>query len=138
MIETIRYGFIGCGMMGQEHLRNLALVPGSVVTRIFEPDDGMAARSLELATGARRAASLDEVVQAQDVDALVITSPNFRHAEQLQRIAELRGLPVLLEKPACTELSQVAELRALAATYPAPLWVAMEYRYMPPIARLID
>ncbi len=138
MIETIRYGFIGCGMMGQEHLRNLALVPGSVVTRIFEPDDGMAARSLELATGARRAASLDEVVQAQDVDALVITSPNFRHAEQLQRIAELRGLPVLLEKPACTELSQVAELRALASTYPAPLWVAMEYRYMPPIARLID
>ena len=44
MIETIRYGFIGCGMMGQEHLRNLALVPGSVVTRVFEPDDGMAAR----------------------------------------------------------------------------------------------
>ncbi|MFM1856132.1 MAG: hypothetical protein RLZ83_1441 [Pseudomonadota bacterium] len=55
MIDTIRYGFIGCGMMGQEHLRNLALVSGSVVTRIFEPDDGMAARSLALAPGARAA-----------------------------------------------------------------------------------
>ena len=124
-------------MMGQEHLRNLALVPGSTVTRLFEPDDGMAARSLALAPGATRVPSLEDVVRADDVDALVITSPNFRHAEQLQRIAELRGLPVLLEKPACTELSQVAELRALASTHPAPLWVAMEYRYMPPVAELV-
>jgi len=26
----------------------------------------------------------------------------------------------------------------LAQTYPAPVWVAMEYRYMPPVAALID
>ena len=133
----LRYGFIGCGMMGQEHLRNLALVPGSVVTRIFEPDDGMAQRSLSLAPRARRTSDLDSVVRADDVDAIVVTSPNFRHAEQLQRIAALRTLPVLLEKPACTDLDQVAALRTLATRHPAPLWVAMEYRYMPPIARLV-
>lgn len=137
-MDTIRYGFIGCGMMGQEHLRNLALVEGSVVSRLFEPDDVMATCSLALAPGARRAATLEGVVQARDVDAVVVTSPNFLHAEQLQRIAALRPLPVLLEKPACTDLAQVDALRALARTYPAPLWVAMEYRYMPPIARLIE
>jgi myo-inositol 2-dehydrogenase / D-chiro-inositol 1-dehydrogenase len=120
---TLRYGFIGCGMMGQEHLRNLALVPGSVVTRVFEPDDGMAARSLELAPQAHRATSLEAVVEAADVDALVITSPNFRHAEQLQRIAALRAMPVLLEKPACTSLEQVRALQALARRAGAPVWV---------------
>ncbi|SVA62992.1 uncharacterized protein METZ01_LOCUS479990, partial [marine metagenome] len=26
MLKTLRYGFIGCGMMGQEHLRNLAMI----------------------------------------------------------------------------------------------------------------
>ncbi len=26
--NTVRYGIIGCGMMGQEHLRNIALLPG--------------------------------------------------------------------------------------------------------------
>jgi predicted dehydrogenase len=135
---TLRYGFIGCGMMGQEHLRNLALVPGSVVTRIFEPDDEMAARSLALAPQARRAASLEAVVEADDVDALVVTSPNFCHAEQLQRIAALRALPVLLEKPACTSLEQVRALQDLARSSRAPVWVAMEYRYMPPIARLVQ
>jgi len=137
-MQQVRYGFIGCGMMGQEHLRNIALLPGASVTRIFEPDDTMAARSLALAPGAQRVGSLQAVITAADVDALVITSPNFRHAQQMHEIAALRALPVLLEKPACTSLDDVAALRQLAASYPAPIWVAMEYRYMPPITRLTD
>ena len=138
MSDSVRYGFIGCGMMGQEHLRNIALLPGATVTRIFEPDDAMAQASLALAPGARRASDLAEVVMAADVDALVITSPNFRHAEQMREIAALRALPVLLEKPACTSLDDVRAMAALGKTYPAPIWVAMEYRYMPPVAKLAE
>lgn len=138
MSTPTRYGFIGCGMMGQEHLRNIALLPDAQVTRIFEPDDTMAARSLALAPGARRAASLAEVVTGDDVDCLVITSPNFRHAEQLHEIARLRPLPVLVEKPACTRIEDVRALAELARHYPAPIWVAMEYRYMPPVTRLAE
>ena len=134
----VRYGIIGCGMMGQEHLRNIALLPGARVTRIFEPDETMAVGSLALAAGAQRAASLAEVVTANDVDCLLIASPNFRHAEQLLEIAALRPLPLLLEKPACTNLTDVRALAALGQRYPAPIWVAMEYRYMPPVARLTE
>lgn len=136
MSNSVRYGIIGCGMMGQEHLRNIALLPGASVTRIFEPDDGMAQGSLALAPGARRAASLAEVVGSADVDCLLIASPNFCHAAQLQDIAALRPLPVLLEKPACTSLDEVRALAELGRHYPAPVWVAMEYRYMPPVACL--
>jgi myo-inositol 2-dehydrogenase / D-chiro-inositol 1-dehydrogenase len=138
MVSTLRYGFVGCGMMGQEHLRNLALVPGSVVTHIFEPDDGMASAALSLAQGAQRQPSLEAMLDASDVDALVITSPNFLHAQQLRAIAARRAMPVLMEKPACTDDADVRSLRELARDYAAPLWVAMEYRYMPPIARLLD
>ncbi len=133
---TTRYGIIGCGMMGQEHLRNIALLPGAQVTRIFEPDAHMLAASLALAPGAQSAVSLAEVVLAEDVDCLLIASPNFCHAEQLREIASLRPLPVLLEKPACTSLDDVRSLAALQAAYPAPIWVAMEYRYMPPVTAL--
>jgi myo-inositol 2-dehydrogenase / D-chiro-inositol 1-dehydrogenase len=136
--QTVRYGIIGCGMMGQEHLRNIALLPGAQVTRIFEPNDAMAQSSLALVPGAKRASSLTEVVTATDVDALLIASPNFCHADQLREIAALRPLPVLLEKPACTSLADVRALEALAQSYPAPIWVAMEYRYMPPVARLTE
>ena len=135
-MQKIRYGFIGCGMMGQEHLRNIALLSDTTVTRIFEPDTHMAQISLGIAQNAQRVTSLEEVVLSDDVDCLVITSPNFRHAEQLQQIADLRHLPILLEKPACTSLEQVRELETFGKHYSAPLWVAMEYRYMPPITKL--
>jgi myo-inositol 2-dehydrogenase / D-chiro-inositol 1-dehydrogenase len=136
--NSVRYGIVGCGMMGQEHLRNIALLPGASVTRIFEPDDGMAQGSLALAPGAHRVGSLAEVVQAPDVDCLLIASPNFRHAEQLRAIAALRPLPILLEKPACTSLEDVRALAELGRHYGAPIWVAMEYRYMPPVTRLAE
>ena len=40
MAETIRYGLIGSGMMGVEHIQNLALTPGSVVTALADPVSG--------------------------------------------------------------------------------------------------
>ncbi|MEQ8368990.1 MAG: Gfo/Idh/MocA family oxidoreductase, partial [Roseicyclus sp.] len=47
----------------------------------------------------------------------------------------IRPLPVLVEKPVYTSQAQAAQLGALARDYPAPIWVAMEYRYMPPVAK---
>jgi predicted dehydrogenase len=119
-------------------LRNIALLPGASVTCIFEPDDAMALASLGMAPGSQRASSLAEVVTSPDVDCLLVASPNFKHAEQLAEIAALRPLPVLLEKPACTSLESLRELALLGQSYAAPIWVAMEYRYMPPVSRLTE
>ncbi len=134
MSKTLRYGLLGCGMMGREHLRNLSLLPGALVTAILEPDDAMAEQALALAENADRVQNLKQLLKRDDVDALVITSPNYQHAEQLLYIMANSQLPILVEKPICTELADVEKLRNAAATYPAPIWVAMEYRYMPPIA----
>jgi len=131
------YGMVGCGMMGQEHLRNIALLEGAAVGAIFEPDPDMRARALALAPGAVVLETLDALLELPSLDALVITSPNHCHAAQLLQIAAARALPVLMEKPACTSLQQVAQLQSLVASYPQPLWTAMEYRYMPAIAALL-
>ena len=53
MTRPIRYGMIGCGMMGQEHIRNIALLPGATVAAIFEPDAGM--QAIARSTGSRGA-----------------------------------------------------------------------------------
>ena len=82
MSKRLRYGFIGCGMMGHEHLRNLALIKGTEVTAIFEPDAGMRSESARLVPKARFTDSEEEVIRAEDVDALVISSPNFLHTRQ--------------------------------------------------------
>lgn len=44
MGKHLNYGMIGCGMMGQEHLRNIALLDDTSVIGIVEPD-GHASRS---------------------------------------------------------------------------------------------
>jgi predicted dehydrogenase len=137
-MKTVHYGMVGCGMMGQEHLRNLALIPGAQVSAVYEPDPAMRHKSAVLAPGAAQVDSLPELLAHGALDALVITSPNHCHAAQLQEIARTRPLPILVEKPACTSLADVAALRQLAVNYPAPLWTAMEYRYMPPISALMD
>lgn len=105
--RTITYGVIGCGMMGQEHLRNIALLPGTAIGAIFEPDAGMRALATRLAPGAQLVDSLDALLARQDLDCLLIASPNFLHVGQLQAIAARRPLPVLVEKPLFTAMSDL-------------------------------
>jgi len=135
--DIIHYGIIGCGMMGQEHLRNIALLEGTRVSAIFEPDAQMAADSLTFAPGAKLVNSVEALLAVEDLDCILIASPNFRHVEQLEALAATRPLPVLVEKPLFTDAAHLARLDAFRAAYPAPVWVAMEYRYMPPVATLL-
>ena len=138
MAQLINYGIIGCGMMGQEHLRNIALLPDTKVAAIFEPDAGMALIAQGLAPEACMCDSIADLLSIDALDCLVIVSPNFMHLEQLEEIAATRSLPILVEKPLFTDPAALERVRKFNDTYPSPVWVAMEYRYMPPIAALRD
>lgn len=131
------YGLIGCGMMGREHLRNIALLEGAGVAAIYEPDADMRAAAAALAPNARLVSSVPELLVLPEVTCLLIASPNHLHLGQLEEIAAIRPLPVLCEKPLFTDPANAPRLAALRAAYPAPVWVAMEYRYMPPVAHLL-
>lgn len=48
MSSVTGYGIIGCGMMGHEHMHNIALLPDAQVVAIFEPDADMAAGALAI------------------------------------------------------------------------------------------
>ncbi len=138
----LNYGFIGCGMMGQEHLHNLAMINGTVVAGIFEPDAAMQKLAGSFAPHATFSASLEALLARTDIDAWVITSPNHVHAEQLAAIMAKNPKPVLLEKPACVDLAGVSDLQTIldkaSSSAHLPIWTAMEYRYMPPITKLIE
>ncbi|MEM9576544.1 MAG: Gfo/Idh/MocA family oxidoreductase [Pseudomonadota bacterium] len=137
MAQTTRYGIIGCGMMGQEHLKNIALLDHAEVAAIYEPDARMRSNASVLAPGATFTTSLAELLAMPTLDCLLIASPNCCHADQIVEIAETRPLPLLVEKPLLTDPGDIARLSTVATSYPAPIWVAMEYRYMPPIAALL-
>lgn len=133
-----RYGVIGCGMMGQEHLRNIALLPEACVVAIHEPDAAMRAAASALVPEAAFEPDLQGLLARTDLDCLLIASPNFVHLDQLELIARTRQIPVLVEKPLFTDPADAPRVAALARGFAAPLWVGMEYRYMPPIAALLS
>lgn len=138
MTQQFNYGVIGCGMMGQEHLRNINLIDGARVHAIFEPDAEMARKSQEFAPDAVMCGSVAELLALEELDCLLVVSPNYLHVEQLEEIAATRPLPLLMEKPLYTDPEHATRIAEIQANYPAPIWVAMEYRYMPPVAKFLD
>jgi len=137
MKKTLNYGLLGCGMMGQEHIRNIELQSDCRVHALYEPDEDMRAAAVEAVPKIKLHDSLESLVTDETVDCLVIVSPNFMHAGQLKDIAALRALPILVEKPLATEPSDESFIMHLNDSYKAPIWVAMEYRYMPPLQEFI-
>ncbi len=134
----MRYAIIGSGMMGQEHIRNIGLLPDAAIVALADPDAGMREQAAALAGGGVRVeADYRGLLQAGGIDALVIATPNHTHHAVLLDALDT-DLPILVEKPLCTIVEQCDAVIAKAAGRQAPVWVAMEYRFMPPVARLID
>ncbi len=133
---TIRYGIIGSGMMGREHMRNIGLLEGTEITAVSDPH----AESRALAAGpygerCRVFADHRDLLASGLCDALVIASPNDTHADILRDVLAT-DLPILVEKPLSATVEDCRAILALARGRAAPVWVAMEYRYMPPVERL--
>lgn len=133
---TIRYGIIGSGMMGREHMRNIALLDGTEITAVSDPHP----ESRQLAAGpygerCRAFADHRDLISSGLCDAIVIASPNDTHAAILRDVLST-DLPILVEKPLCATVDDCRAILKSAEGRAAPVWVAMEYRYMPPVERL--
>lgn len=133
----IRYGLIGSGMMGQEHLRNVALIEGAEIAAIADPNEQMRTAALAEQGGTARVFDNYSDLLSEDIcDALIICSPNDHHHQALINVLPANK-PVLCEKPLCTTVEDCRDIVARQYSRSAPLWVAMEYRYMPPVQKMM-
>lgn len=140
-VEQVRYGLVGTGMMGVEHLANLAVTPGAVVTAIADPTEtslGWARDALGArADGVTAFADSGALAKSGLVDAVIVASPNNTHRDVLMPLFG-EGIAILCEKPLATTIDDARWIVAQAEASDAPFWTAMEYRYMPPAAAFID
>jgi len=142
--EPVRYAVIGTGMMGGEHLLNLSANPDAIVVAISDPNEGSREWGLACAGGPDSGVAVYEdhleILRRDDLDAVVIASPNMTHAAVL---ADVLGtdLAVMIEKPMCTTVADSLTVSRLAhdrwAHRRALTWVALEYRYMPTVSRFV-
>lgn len=136
----VRYGLVGSGMMGVEHIRNLAITPGAELVAIADPVEtsrGWARDALGAkADGVRSYSSAAELAAADGIDAVVVASPNHTHRQVLEPLFDA-GLHILCEKPLATTIDDARWVVERAAKAPGLFWTAMEYRFMPPAAEFI-
>ncbi|MDE2912877.1 MAG: hypothetical protein OXL68_08130 [Paracoccaceae bacterium] len=60
--KTVRYGLIGGGMMGQERIRNIALLPDTEVVATFGPDSEVRQDAVTIALSAQESARCGQAV----------------------------------------------------------------------------
>ena len=148
--DVVRYGVIGTGMMGCEHIANIGALNGVALTAICDPHEPSLAQARIAAVNAANANNLAEeapapaefsddraLIDSGLCDAVVIATPNHRHVTPLLD-AMAAGLHVLVEKPLCTTLDDCRVVVEASSSHDAVAWVGLEYRYMPPVARLVQ
>jgi predicted dehydrogenase len=114
MSGAVGVAVVGAGRAGMVHAANFAAgVPGGRLVALADPnEEALAAGAAETACE-RTYADAHEAIAADDVDAVVIASPTFTHAD-LAVAALAAGKHVLCEKPLASSLDEASAIARAA------------------------
>ena len=129
MAEAVKVGIIGCGPGGAQvmyapiwrFLQDVELVA------LWDPDPENARTLQRMISGGDIVDTLDDF-WAQDLDAAIVSSPVYAHAEQTIAALE-RGLHVFCEKPMARSVQECQAMVDAAATASKVLMVGFMKRY---------
>jgi len=129
----IRFGVIGAGRIGKVHSKTIAANPNAKLAYIA---DAMpkAAEALAAQYGAK-VASVEEIMKAKDVDAILIGSPTGFHAEQIQ-MASKQGKAIMCEKPVSLSVAMIEKTLKVVEKNKSTLMIGFNRRFDPNFAEL--
>lgn len=126
-MSELRIGIVGCGGIGAVHAKSWAQVEGARIVAACDADLGRAE-----ATGANPYAGFEEMLKAEQLDALDICTPPNLHAG-LAVAALNRGIPTICEKPLARTPDEAREILAAAEASGTTLMTAFCHRFHPPV-----
>src|SRR5690349_1410599 len=98
-MSTLRIALIGCGGITlQNHIPGLTLCPDVEIAALCDTDAACLERARQQTGVAVTSARYEEIVARDDIDAVVIATPNFTH-RPIALAAVNAGKHVLCEKP---------------------------------------
>ncbi|MGH3898732.1 MAG: Gfo/Idh/MocA family protein [Pseudonocardiaceae bacterium] len=124
-MRQLRIGVIGLGVISRFYLAALHHIPSLRLAAVCDTDDA-ALRPFHDQVPCHR--DHHELLGRTDLDAVVVTVPNDAHATVV-RDALAAGLPVCVEKPLATRLTDGEELLHNARTAGVCLFTAFHRRY---------
>ena len=105
-MKTIGYAVVGTGYFGAELARIMKEQEGAKVVAVYDPENAEAvAREL----GCQVETDLDVLYSREDVDAVIVASPNYLHKEPVMKAAN-HGVHVFCEKPIALSYKDCAEM----------------------------
>jgi predicted dehydrogenase len=128
--DLVRVGVVGVGVMGSNHARVFAGLPGTELVGVADPD----AKQTEFVARALNCAAVGTVEELLDmgVDAITIAAPTHLHRDvALACIA--RGVHVLVEKPIASTVEEGIEIIEAARAAGVTLMVGHVERFNPAV-----
>ncbi len=102
----VRYGVVGVGYFGADLARIMKEQKDAEVTIVYDPENG---KIIAEELGCRAAADLEELVSSDEVDAVIVATPNYLHKEPVIEAAK-HGKQVFCEKPIALKYSDCVEM----------------------------
>ena len=133
---TLGYGLIGCGSMGRELATAVLAIPEARLAAAFDPFQAHLER-LCAETGAAAADSLDALLAREDVEAVIVASPNHLHCEHTLTAAAA-GKHVFCEKPMALSVADCDRMIAACEGRGLRLMVGHSMRFYPITKRLLE
>jgi myo-inositol 2-dehydrogenase/D-chiro-inositol 1-dehydrogenase len=131
--RPVRVGLIGAGRMGRAHLKAMADARNVQTAAVVEPVERI--REELAALGIRTFADVDALLEAGDVDAVIVAAPTDLHLELVTALARA-GLPTLCEKPCGLRSEETAEAVRIAADAGIVLQIGYWRRFVPALVGL--
>ncbi|MBB3932997.1 myo-inositol 2-dehydrogenase/D-chiro-inositol 1-dehydrogenase [Kaistia hirudinis] len=130
---TVRLGLLGAGRIGKVHAEAIAANPRARLIAVADafPD---AAAALAASAGAE-VRSVDAIMDASDIDAVLITTPTDLHAAMIERAARA-DKAIFCEKPIDLDVARVRSCLAVVAETGAKLMVGFNRRFDPNFAEV--
>ena len=121
----VRYGVIGVGAMGREHIENLKHIPGTSVTAISDPfADSLERAKANIDGQVKTLADHRELLNSGLVDAVIIATPNYTHVDVLKD-ALATSLHVFIEKPLCTTIEDCVSVINWSKNRTGMVWLSL-------------
>jgi predicted dehydrogenase len=126
----IKAAIIGLGWWGQTILRNIA--DSSVIKPVLAVDPLDSARDAASKFGVATASRFENALAHPDVEAVILCTPQDRHAGQIAAAAE-SGRHVFCEKPLCTTAADAETAIAAIRKAGVQLGIGHERRFEPAV-----
>src|SRR5688572_4468781 len=105
-MSKVRYGIIGSGFMGRTHAEAIHNLDNAELVAIAS---GKRAPKLAADYGAELCQDAAELIARTDIDAVIITTPQFLHAEEAL-LAAANDKHLFIEKPMTTTIEDAERI----------------------------